>query len=218
MKECIVIENFYEDPDKIRDFALSKVKYLNPNSRPKDFVGTESIKGIYNESIVKRFEKAIGESIEVDPQKYAFGVFSKTYESDNSKKLIHVDGSEWTAIIYLSKKSDPYAGTHLWEHLPTGWTAIPNSNDLNKLNYSSRQDFIDRELVITNQNPERWKPHIRVGYEFNRLVLLRSGKLFHSAGLYFGTDDESCRLTQLFFFNTKNFNSSGGSSECARYR
>lgn len=203
MKNLIVIDHFYQDPLLVRDYALKKAQFLSAKKLPQDFAGTESLKGFYSTNLIFKIEKSLGQKIEVDPKKFAFGVFSKTTDHDSIRKTIHVDGSDWTGILYLSKPEDCKGGTITYRHLKTGWTEIPDQTILQKNGYLDRADFIQQEVTPNGQDFSKWAVSARVGMVFNRLVLFKSSTMFHSAESYFGTNDDDCRLTQLFFFNLK---------------
>lgn len=203
MKNIIVIDNFYKDPWAVRDYALTKAKYLSADQLNPDFAGTESLKGIYSDDVIKKLEVAIGQSIEVNPKNFAFGVFAKTFARDGTKKEVHVDASDWTALLYLSRPEDCQGGTVFFENKKLGWNEIPNEDILHSCGYGSRENFVNGDLKDWGKDFSKWHISARVGMKFNRLVLFRAGTLFHAAEGYFGNTDENCRLLQLFFFKTK---------------
>jgi hypothetical protein len=203
MKNMIVIEDFYKNPQAVRDYALNKVKYMTPEQLNPEFAGTESQRGVFSPEVIQKIEKALGQNIEVNPQQFAFGVFSKTYASDESKKCVHVDGSDWTAVLFLSRPEDCQGGTVFYEHKDLGWNEVPSLETLQSKGYSSREEFIEGDLKKDSRDFSKWKVSARVGMKFNRLVLFRSGTMFHAAEGYFGSEDQDCRLLQLFFFKTK---------------
>jgi hypothetical protein len=203
MKNLIVIDNFYRHPVAVREYALSKAKYLPKEQTPQEFAGTESIQGFYSDELIQKIETNLGKQIDIDTKRFAFGVFSKTTEQDSFKKTVHVDSSQWTGILYLSKPEHCRGGTTTYKHIKTGWTEIPNDDVLQNSAYGSRTQFIDQEVTPNGRDFSKWEVSVRAGMVFNRMVLMNSGQLFHSAESYFGNCDENCRLTQLFFFNTK---------------
>ena len=205
MKNLIVIDNFYQNPNTVRDYALNKATYLPSHQLHPKFAGTESQQGFFSDAVVHKLESALGQKIEVNPQKFAFGVFSKTFAADEIKKSVHVDGSDWAAVLYLSRPEDCQGGTVFYEHKTWGWSGIPSLDVLQSRGFQSRADFINSDVNKNSQDLSKWKISARIGMKFNRLVLFRAGTFFHAAEGYFGNNDQNCRLLQLFFFNIQEF-------------
>ncbi len=203
MKNIIVIDKFYEKPELVRDYALTKAQYLTNEKLAPNFLGTESIHSFTTSSVIKKIEKAIGKKIIVDPKKFSFGVFAKTEQTDQHKKEIHVDSSEWTGIVYLNLPYQCAGGTCFYQHKSTGLNAMPSKNQLKQLGYHDTEDFRKNFLQPRAQNSDEWDVSVKIGMKFNRLVLFRAGELFHAAENYFGSAETACRLTQLFFFQTQ---------------
>lgn len=206
MKNIIVIDNFYENPYAVRNFALTKARYLSNEKLPKNFPGTESEQSFFSDEVVRKIEKAIGEEVLVNPAECSFGVFAKTFSNDERNRTIHVDSSDWSAVLFLSKPADCRGGTVFYEDLETGWTEIPELTSLKKMGFPSVEHFKSEYLKKKSQQFNNWKISSRVAMKFNRMVLFRSGKLFHAAEGYFGETDDNCRLLQLFFLKTKKGN------------
>ncbi len=203
MKSLVVHDEFYKDPWAVRDFALRKAAFLNNKQTPNGFSGTETVQSYFSQSLIKRIEVLVGEKIVVDPRHFSFGVFAKTYANDSGRQVIHVDSTVWTGILYLSKPEDCAGGTHLYRHKATGWDRIPGADEMSRSGYTDREDFQNRFLRPIGGDFDQWEPNLSVAMKFNRLVLFRAGECFHGSGASFGTDDETCRLIQLFFFNTQ---------------
>ena len=203
MKNIIVLDNFYETPELVRDYALTKATYLSKKQLAPQFPGTESVHSFTSTQVIKKIEKAVGASIVVNPAKYSFGVFAKTSETDQSKKMVHVDSSEWTGIVYLNLPNECHGGTCFYQHVTTGLNAIPTTIQLRQMGYENSDDFIQNFLRPRSQKSDEWKLSVKVGMKFNRLVLFKAGALFHAAENYFGSSEMNCRLTQLFFFSTQ---------------
>jgi len=202
MKNIIVIDNFYNMPYKVRDLALNKTEYLDKNSLPFNFPGTESRQSFYSQSLIDRINVATGESMVVDPSKFSFGVFAKTFAHDERKKVVHVDSSDWTALVYLSLPEHCKGGTVFYEDRETGLSSIPKTQELERLGYSSSENFNEKFIKPRAQSLRYWKTTARIAMKFNRMVLFRAGSLFHASEDYFGETDNDCRLIQLFFFKS----------------
>lgn len=201
MKNIIVIDNFYENPLSVRDLAL-KCEYIDQENLPDKFAGTESKKSFYTKDVLQKIETAIGQKIIVDPKNYSFGVFAKTYAKDKKNLTIHLDGSDWTALVYLSLPEHCQGGTTFYEHRDLGLNAVPKDETLLERGFSSKEDFISKQITPISQDLSSWKESVRIKMKFNRLLLFKAGDLFHAADGYFGDTDLNCRLLQLFFFRT----------------
>ena len=203
MKYLIVIDDFYSNPAAVRNFALTKTEYLPSAALPGEFPGTESKKSFFTPAVVQRLQSAVGEKVSPQPARFSFGVFAKAYAQDHRKKVVHVDHTGWTGLVYLNPPEQCRGGTSFYRHKGTGLDRVPEENGLENLGYTSRSDFLDRFLRPISSREEEWEVSARVGMKFNRLVLFRAGDLFHAAEGYFGNTDEEARLIQLFFFETE---------------
>lgn len=203
MKDIIVLDDFYAHPQAVREYALSRVDYLPSSALPEEFPGTESRQSFFNQAVIERMQNAIGERILVNPQKYSFGVFAKAFAKDARKRVVHVDNTGWTALVYLNPSAQAQGGTYFYRHRGSGMDRMPSEASLKIQGFSTRQDFIDRFLRPISTTESAWVNNARVGMKFNRMVLFRAGELFHAAADYFGTNDHEARLIQLFFFETE---------------
>ncbi len=178
----IIIDDFYSDPDSVRNFALSQqfdVKGNFPGVRTKEFL-TDGVKSTIAE-LVKPFSgKFIGFS------KMYSGSFQIATAKDRT--WIHADYmTTWAGVCYLTPNPPHTAGTGLFRHKATG---ASSSSELPKNKNIEGLDYTKWDLVDT------------IGNKYNRLVLYR-GDLFHASLNYFGEDNQTGRLFQLFFFDTE---------------
>lgn len=202
MKNIVVIDNFYSNPWAVREYALNKAQYISKENLPGEFPGTESKQSFFTPGVVEKMELAIGQKITPEPANYSFGVFAKTYAKDLRNKSIHVDSSDWTGLLYLSRPEDCRGGTNFYSHKDSGLDQVPSDSELLDMGFSSKNEFIEKFLKPIGQEPSQWNVSVKVGMKFNRMLLFKAGELFHSADSYFGDSDNNCRLIQLFFFKT----------------
>jgi len=180
---AIVIDNFYDDPDAIREFILNQdfnVKGNYPGERTRDF---------RDDNIKKIFEEITGETITDWEMDYNGCVQYTTRDMDS---WVHRDGTDWAGIIYLTPDAPPSAGTAFFKHKETGHTRVlPDTpkEDEDKMNRDST-------------DMSKWDMVDNIGNVYNRLSLFR-GKRSHRSMDYFGDSKETGRLFQLFFFNVK---------------
>lgn len=182
-KQLIVVDDFYTNPDDVRDFALSQefnVTGNYPGQRTEQNWNRRP-----NESIFSTFQKLLGEPLE--PWNYEKLGYSSSFQitTETDETWIHTDETDWAAVIYLTPNAPHNSGTAFY--------SIP-SIDLRERQDRSGKDF-------DNKDPG-WVKSDVVSNVYNRLVLY-SGYLYHRSDLPgFGTDKYSGRLFQTFFFNS----------------
>jgi len=179
----IIIDDFYGNPDGVRNFALQQTFDVTgnyPGSRTKTFM-TEDVKRVL-EKIIHPHGGGIHEWFETDG---FTGSFQLTTAEDRS--WIHTDHvNTWAGVCYLTPDAPHTGGTGLFRHRHTG--AMLFDEMPKDYNYEAR-DMTKWDLVDV------------IGNKYNRLVLYRSS-IFHSSLDYFGSTPEDGRLFQLFFFST----------------
>lgn len=196
-KDIIVINNFYEDPDAIRNIALNMGIFPFVGGYP----GQRS-NGIPKELSLKlktRFEEILGvpitrwETFAGQPgEKYYMNTCFQLITGDD-QSWVHKDSAGWAGVVYLNPDPNPDSGTGLFTHIETGiseWKADDPSTDLYK---THEPDLYD----IT-----KWRCNLEVKNQYNRLILYK-GSLYHRSMVPgFGRNYIDGRLTQVFFFNT----------------
>lgn len=188
--KLIIIENFYDNPMEVREFAL-KQEYTTHKYHPgirtdKQFIIEEHYKKI------KKYIQSFGFK-NVKSNSKDSGTFQINTQEDLS--WIHTDNyndtcnESWAGIIYLTPNAPLSSGTGFF-----------------KLKDESCMDYYD-SLYLDNTNHKKyykdltkWELVSSVGNVFNRLVLFKSDQ-YHMSLDYFGTDKYDGRLIQLFFFD-----------------
>ena len=175
----IIVEDFYVDPDSVREFALSQpfdVVGNYPGARTATFFN-DSVK----EVIQRIIEPQSGLVTNWLDEKYS-GSFQLCNE--DHKTWIHADNhNTWAGVCYLTPNAPVTSGTALYRHKE-----------------SQDREFV--EELHDGNNMDDWEEVDRFGNIYNRLVLYR-GNLYHASVDYFGTTPEDGRLFQTFFFNTE---------------
>lgn len=186
----LIIDDFYTNPEQVRDFALSQeflVRGNYPGRRTVSFLN-DSLKETISNIIEPHAGKINGWGGEYT------GSFQYTTAADRS--WIHADSyTDWAGVVYLTPDAPISAGTGLFQHKETG---------LRNWNYRERSSDED-DISPHMRHPHdytKWDMIDRFGNLFNRLILYRAD-LYHVSLDYFGESMEDGRLFQVFFFNTE---------------
>lgn len=201
-KSIIVIDNFYSNPNSVRELALES-ELFDKCDLSENFSGNESIYNFYCDELVNKFQNILGSKIKIDENNNAFGRFRFSQKNDVRKTRVHFDNRDWSAVIYLTDVNCTNAGTVFVEHRETGLIGPPHDLDgLESFGCQTAADFDRRFVLPYTLDSQAWSIHLRVPFKYNRLILFRGKELFHSHTHGFGEIFEDARLTQNFFFNT----------------
>lgn len=180
----IIVDNFYANPDSVRNFALSQefsVRGNYPGTRTQPFL-TDDVKEAIEFNM--QFAGKVTDWMNYDTGTSYTGAFQIATASDRT--WIHADHNNmWAAVCYLTPDAPHTGGTALYRHKATG---LHNRVDDSFEGY----DYT------------KWDKFDVVGNKYNRLVIYR-GDLFHASIDYFGDNLQNGRLFQTFFFNTERY-------------
>jgi len=179
-KRLFIVDDFYEDPMLVRQFALR----LNYNEDLRYYKGKRT-QPYRTPQMRQRFEEILGKKITVWEEHGMNGVFQ--YCTPEDALVYHWDNQTWAGMIYLTPGAPYQSGTSLFAHKATGarCEGDPGSDIAFNGGFYDRSKF---DLVDT------------AGNVFNRLVLF-DAKCIHAANEYFGQNKEDSRLFHLFFFD-----------------
>lgn len=188
----IVIDDFYNNPDEVRAFALDQDFSVLGN-----FPGRRTLPSLNDSTkdYISAHMPPLHGEIQWAHEEYT-GSFQIVSSTDTT--WVHADEwNHWAGVLYLTPDAPVSGGTGIFKHKETGLYKIPRLSD----------GTIDRELTNKIYNDagdiSKWEMIDYIGNVYNRLVIYQ-GDLFHSALGYFGSDKEDGRLFQTFFFNTTN--------------
>lgn len=189
-----IIDNFYVDPDSIRNYAMSQ---------PREEITHGNYAGIMtnNTFLTQEHLDTIGKLVghKVFPSTQFTGKFRFTKDGEFGSQDIHFDPGDnncaWAGVIYLTPNIDYIDGTIFWKHKRTGLEAIPRTMEGIKP-FGDLKEFLDTEGV----DYTLWDKVMTIPYKYNRLVLFRPW-LFHSPGPGFGNSIDNSRLIQTFFLS-----------------
>jgi hypothetical protein len=194
-----VVDNFFETPTLIRDFALScefpgsrgyhpgirtnQIHEINPN-----------LFHYINKKLFYLFFDEKHDSVEwrVESQ---FQLTSAKYEEG----WAHTDSSElnWdiAGVVYLTPNAPVEAGTTIYRKIsepnPAGYV-------LRNQFYTGQEIDMDAYRKARDEHNSHFEKTLEIGNVFNRLVMYNVND-FHKESKFFGTNKEDSRLTLIFF-------------------
>jgi hypothetical protein len=182
-----IVDNFYENPDEVRKFALEQ-DFLE-GGIGRGFIGRRTHQQFLFPGLKERFEEIIGRKIAKWEEHGMNGRFQVAWAGE--PLVWHCDSQKWGGMLYLTPDAPYQCGTTLYAHKQTrarnyyeeGWDAawknIPGDPHLDGTSF---------------------EPVDVLGNVYNRLVIFDASSI-HSASQYFGTVMENARLWQMFFFD-----------------
>lgn len=194
-----VVDNFYTEPDKVRDYALSMTKN---DGNDGNYAGIMTKDSFLTQEHLDIIGKLVGSL--VIPSTIFTGKFRFTKQDDPFKQEIHFDPGDnncaWAGVVYLTPNVENTDGTIFWKHKRTGLESIPRN--LEGINQYGWKDVNDLKVFLDTEgmNYSYWDRTMAIPYKYNRLVLFRPW-LFHSPGKAFGDTIENSRLVQTFFWS-----------------
>lgn len=198
-RNIIVIDDFYSNPDEIREFALNE-SYPEPTDG-YTYPGKNSEGGYYPESLHQKFESILNRKLTpAQPN----GYFRLSLETDTYRQDVHVDPVwEFGAVCYLNppERVIDEGGTSFWVHNKTHTETCPRTDDEAKhLGYSSAKEAWWTTVYGEGLDRSKWTRYLLSPMKYNRIVIFKTN-LWHSHNYNFGTNLQNGRLVQLFFFN-----------------
>ena len=190
----IIVDDFYNNVDEVRKFALSQpfdVKGNYPGVRTGCLINDSTRENI--QKIVEPHGGKIVDWLESDEYTGSFQMATsreRTWvHSDNvNNSYVHDSPNYWGGVLYLNPDAPLEGGTSFYR------------SKVNKSIYNHNYDHLASDVY--SQDMIKWDIATEVKNIYNRLILFR-GDQWHSSSTYFGHDDETGRLTQVFFFMTE---------------
>jgi len=211
-----IFDNFYDDPDSVREYALS-LEYRNwrgtyPGLRSKPL--PEINKGFWQRSYHKvlsmfgdYYHTEDDTNYTVDSCFQKISRFSSDPEDPVNAGYIHNDEpADLAAVVYLDK--DPFINNGTSLYVKDNPSSLLLSEIKHKrrvaesvLGVSETSNIDDiqkyRESII--ENNKQYTLTVEVKNCYNRMIAY-SGNQWHSQTNYYMPSDEDFRLTQVFFF------------------
>ncbi len=196
----LVVDDFYEDPHAIRNFALG-FDYPEPKKKP-NFPGRNSNKRLLVDGIDDIVSQLVQEKVVGSTQDYHGFVRSSLAADDVDRKYtVHLDRTVyWSGILYLTAPEHCQGGTDFYRHIETDTDRAPIfPGEAEKYGAENGWQWSDEIIQRDSNDMSKWEHTMRVPMRFNRLILIRPW-FWHTAGPSFGDSLENGRLVQLFFF------------------
>jgi hypothetical protein len=192
-KDLIVVDNFYNKPDAIREYAINNLTFT-PSGYHK---GQRSDRFIL-EGTKEIFEHILGREIyNWNHPNYANGVFQFCTKDDPI--VYHVDTQTYAGIVFLSPDAPLTTGTATYKSKITGATHFTNEEMESDLFNKTFTGYGD---AVNFYDGSSFEVVDRVANVYNRLVLFNS-KTIHAATEYYGSNINDSRFFHLFFFDVK---------------
>lgn len=192
----LVKDDFYTNPDKVYQQALSATYY-----QPEHVTGLRSTAVYHEPGIKSKLETILGIKItrwDKDPIEEN-GVFYQGFSEGRKKEIpgVHSDEpyNDITIVVYLTPGLPPNCGTSLWQHKQTGLTDPVMAADARRLKLKAAA--LREQLEKESKKHDKWIEVDRIGYRYNRMVAYPSGA-FHSATNHYGSSLKDGRLYQTF--------------------
>ena len=198
----ICIDNFYPDPDSIRNFALSQ-KYFKsedgkwPGKR-SDLIHEINF-DLFNQFSNKLFSVFYDFSTtnvrwEIETSFQLIESLSDVEDDIKNKGWVHTDDASGilAGVIYLSPNADPNTGTSVYDLIDK---SKMDQTDIKQKFYLDGTDVGNYDEILTKHN-SGFTETIRYNNVYNRMVMW-DGSQWHGVNSFYTPHEP--RLTQVFF-------------------
>jgi hypothetical protein len=191
-----IIDDFLTDADAVRERALA-LTYTEKGNYP----GRDSTERLPIDRLDDAVSAIMRQPLRAQwDQQFNHAKCRLTLASDDQLGGVHVDPSNLSGILYLSRAEDCAGGTEFFRHIRTGTDRVPMTpGELTALGYSSYGEMHRDIIVKEGHDRSKWERTMTVPMRFNRLVLLQP-HYWHTSGAGFGNSVEDGRLVYLMFF------------------
>lgn len=196
----LVVDDFYDDPYKIRETAL-RFPYQDLEDQ-NNYPGVNSLSQIEIEGLNEYVSRLVHEPLKGTPRSgHCRFRIAMAGDDDRARFTIHVDGqSYWSGIVYLTLPEHCRGGTEFYRHRELQSDHAPlYDEDVKKFGATSCALFTKNLINRDSNDSSKWEHLMTVPMRFNRCILFRPW-FWHTSGHSFGDSLENARLVQLFFF------------------
>tara|TARA_B110000879_G_scaffold95312_1_gene130204 strand:+ start:17 stop:703 length:687 start_codon:yes stop_codon:yes gene_type:complete len=195
-----ILENFYEDPDAVRAFALSQkykfrhqitgAEYVFPGCRSKDL-------STINKPLFEKVSKKIislFHNEEYEHMQWAIATSFQSVPAEYGQGVIHTDhNTVFAAVLYLTPDAPLEAGTSLFKP-----NAKYNEEAYKRCLKENDKRFDQGKIIMDTSYHEMFDEVVRINNVYNTLILYEGGH-HHAANQFFGKTLKDSRLAQVFF-------------------
>ena len=175
----LVIDDFYDEPYKVRDAAL-KFPYQD-RSEESNYPGVNSLSEIEIQGLNDYVSHLVHEPLKGTPR------------SGHCRFRIAMAGDD-------EKAEYCRGGTEFYRHKEFGSDHAPLfDKDVTQYGENSCALFTKKIIRRDSNDPSKWEHIMTIPMRFNRCILFRPW-FWHTSGPSFGDSLESARLVQLLFF------------------
>jgi hypothetical protein len=199
----VVVDNFFKEPNKVRNFALHQEFKRFENVSHAGLV-TDCLSiiepSLYNEFLKKFFSiyydfkfEELNWIVEAKFQKTGDNFESGWIHQDSN----HYANNKVAGIIYLSPNAPLQSGTSIYKTKNN--VLLPSINAEAKYAHYYSNGNSEELKKLKEQEKEQFEETINVSNVYNRLISFDTDE-YHAAQNYFGQGNES-RLILVFFVN-----------------
>ncbi len=197
-----IIENFYENPDAIRKFALEQkytfcherknLEYVYPGSRTKDIFDLDKS---LHEKIVKKLI-SVFHNAEHDVMRWALSTNFQSVTEEYKTGVIHTDqNTVFAGVLYLTPDAPLSSGTSLFRK-----SKLFDQEKYEAALAKNDAKFRAGDIVMDTDYHNMFEEIVSVNNVYNTLIIYE-GRHFHAANPFFGNTLNNSRLSQVFFVN-----------------
>jgi hypothetical protein len=198
-----ILDNFFEDPDAIREWALTLPYFSDPEGKWPGLrtAGLHEMNTDFVDYLARKYF-ALFFDFEYEKCTWTFDAVFQKVDKHYGQGWVHDDsGRRTTGIIYLNPNPNPGSGTSLYkkkkEHV------FPDNRvecNLAKKAFYTNHATIDQVSMHKKRLDDSYYETLRVNNVYNRLFTFDS-YLHHSANEFVGEsiEDDEVRLTLVFF-------------------
>ena len=195
-----IVENFYENPDAIRKFALAQkytfchevanIDYVYPGCRTQDLSNLD--KALFDKICTKLV--SVFHNAENDHMRWLITTSFQSVSAQYNQGVIHTDhNTVFAAVLYLTPDAPLNSGTSLFKKNKTfdekKYQQALDDND---------ERFKAGEIAMSTDYHSMFDEIVRVNNVYNTLILYE-GRHYHAANQFFGKTMQDSRLAQVFF-------------------
>lgn len=196
-----VINDFYDNPDEIRKYALAQkytychemqdITYVFPGSRTKEL---KDLSYSLYEKVCKRLI-SVFHIPEHDVMRWQIRTSFQIVEAEYGSGLIHQDqNTVFAGVLYLTPNAPLDSGTSLFKKNST------YNHELYDQLIKENDEHFEKKEPIDFTYHQMFDEVVRVNNVYNTLILFE-GDIHHCANNFFGNTKNNARLAQVFFIS-----------------